>query len=107
MNGPRFSPGVFLVAFCGAYAVFLALDLPLFRYYPLNGDFSWWTTVLEDAGPGMAWYGLLANGAIVAAVAAVVVPGRLAEPVLRGRFWLFPMALMLFTAYLMRQFFVA
>lgn len=106
MSSLRFSPGVFLVAFCCAYAVVFSLDLPLFLYYPLSGDFSWVAVASEGAGPAMAWYGLVASAGIVAAFAAVLVPDRVGDRLLRGYFWLAPVALMLVCVFLLRQFFV-
>ena len=105
MSSLRFSPAVFLIAFCCAYAVVFALDLPLFRYYPLQGEFAWGHVALPDAGPLMAWYGLLASAGIVAAVPAVLVPERIGERLLRGYLWLFPGALMLVCMFLLRRFF--
>jgi len=79
---PRFSPAVFLLAFCCAYAVAFEMDCPLFRYYPLHGDFSWGAGILKGVGPAMTWYGLVAGAGIVAVLAAALVcmtgraPGR-------------------------------
>lgn len=105
MSALRFSPGVFLAAFCCAYAVVFALDLPLFRYYPLPGELTWGLVALQDAGPAMAWYGLVASAAIVAAPIAVLVPDRIADRLLRGYLWLFPVALMLVCVFLLRKLF--
>jgi len=105
MNRSRFSAATFTAVFCVAYIVVFALDLPLFRYWPLNGDWTWGRATLQDAGPAMAWYGLMANAGIVALVAAFVVPDRFATRLLGNRLWLFPMAAMAACVFLLRQFF--
>jgi hypothetical protein len=102
----RFSPTVFAVAFSLVYAVVFAFDRPLFRYYPLHGDFNWGNAVIKDAGPAMSWYGFMADSAIVALIAAVLIPDALADRVLRNKVWLIPGAAMLLVVYLLRQFFV-
>ena len=81
------------------------LDLPLFCYYPLHGDFNWGKAVLKGVGPAMAWYGMMANAALGALVLAVVIPDRLVERSLRNVVWLFPIAAMLVCAFLLRKFF--
>jgi hypothetical protein len=101
----KFSPATFVVAFCILYALVFFLDFPLFRYYPLHGDFNWGKTVLKGVGPAMAWYGLMANAAIGATVLAVVIPDRVLERGLRNYVWLFPVATMLVCAFLLRKFF--
>ena len=101
----RFSPGAFLAAFCCTYAVAFEQDFPLFRYYPLHGDFNWGAAVLKDAGPAITWYGLMANAALVAVFAAVLVPERAAHRLLGGYLWLFPCAAMLECIFLLRHLF--
>ena len=102
----RFSPSVFAVAFCATYALVFGRDWPLFRYYPLNGDFNWGNGLIKDAGPAMSWYGFVADSTIVALVLALLIPEDLAARVLRGRMWLFPCAAMLWSLYLLRQLFL-
>jgi hypothetical protein len=106
MSRLRLAPGPFLVAYCCAYVVVLANDWPLFRYYPLHGDLFWGTQVLKGVGPAMAWYGLMANAAIVALLVAILVPQRVADRTLRNSQWLFPIAAMLACGFLMRRFFL-
>jgi hypothetical protein len=105
MNRSRFSAATFTAVFCVAYIGVFALDFPLFRYWPLHGNWTWGRTPLEDAGPAMAWYGLLANAGIAALVAAVVVPDQFATRLLGNRLWLFPVAAMAACVFLLRQFF--
>jgi hypothetical protein len=97
--------GSFLVAYCCAYIVLLANDWPMFRYYPLHGDFSWGTGMLKGIGPAMAWYGLMANAAVVALVFGLLVPQSVADRVFRNAQWLFPVAALLGCVFLMRRFF--
>lgn len=105
MNRSRFSAAAFAVAFCIAYVVVFALDFPLFRYWPLHGDWTWGRTPLKDAGPAMAWYGLMANAGIAALLAAFIVPDAIATRLLRNRVWLFPIGAMAACVFLLRQFF--
>jgi hypothetical protein len=105
MTGSRFSAAAFTVAFCVAYVAVFALDLPLFRYWPLHGDWTWGRAALKDAGPAMAWYGLMANAAIAALLAAYIVPDALAVRLLGNRVWLFAVAAMGACLFLLRKFF--
>jgi len=105
MNRPWFSPAVFLIAFCCAYVFVFAMDWPLFRYYPLHGDFSWGVRTVGSIGPAMTWYGLLCSAAPLAAIAAVIIPDRVAQHLLAGYLWLFPCVAVLACAYLLRVFF--
>ena len=102
----RFAPATFVVTFCCAYIAVFALDWPLFQYYPLHGDFTWGNEKLTDAGPGMAWYGLLASAGIVATVAALCVPDRMIDGPLHNYLWLFPVGAMLGCVFLLRGLFV-
>ena len=100
----RFAPGTFAVVYCCAYIVAFATDSPLFRYYPLNGDFTWGKQVLAGAGPAMAWYGLMASAVLVALLFAMLVPQRLMDRVFRNTVWIFPVAAMLTSVFLLRRF---
>jgi hypothetical protein len=102
----RISPVVFAIAYCIAYTIVLAFDWPLFKYYPQTGDFTWgWHAPLENAGPSMAWYGLMATAGGVALLCAAVFRDRVVAAVLRNSLWLFPFGAMLACVYLMRIFF--
>ncbi len=105
MSFVRFAPMAFTVVFCAAYGVIFAMDWPLFLYYPLHGDLVWGHETLQGAGPGMAWYGLLASAGLIALPAAVILPDRMVDRVLRDYVWLFPVAAMLVCIYLLRDFF--
>ena len=102
----RFGPIAFAIGFCCAYAIAYWNNLPLFLYYPLHGDFTWGTHVLNAAvaGPGMAWYGFMADATIVALILALLVPDRLFDRLLRNYLWVFPCASMATCVYLLRLF---
>jgi hypothetical protein len=100
----RFAPVVFMIAYCCAYALTFALDWPLFRYYPLHGNFTWGWHTLGASGPAMVWYGLVASAGTVAALLAVCIRDSGAER-LRGYSWLFPAATLLVCCFLLRHFF--
>jgi hypothetical protein len=106
MNRLRFGPTTFAIVFCCAYAVVFAMNSPLFVYYPLHGELHWGAQVLKGAGPAMAWYGLMAKAAIVAVVGAICVPDRALPELLRNCAWLFPIATMLVSVFLLRRLFV-
>ena len=101
----RFSASVFLIVFCCAYVLAFALDYPLFRYYPVHGNFSWGKSPLIGAGPAMAWYGLLANAAIASTVLAICIPDKTIGHLFRNYLWLFPCVAMLASVILLRNFF--
>jgi len=103
----RISPVTFAILYCIAYVAVLAFDAPLFRYYPMESEFSWGAA--HDAakeGPSMAWYGLMASAAVFASIGAAI-------PVLGKRLlalhtvlWLVPLAATLGCIFLMRNFFI-
>jgi hypothetical protein len=101
----HFSPLTFTVVYCCLYVALLATDTPLFRYYPLHGDFNWGPHYLKGVGPAMAWYGLLAGAALPAAVASLLLKDRLAQRLLGNVLWLLPVGAMLSCVYLLRFFF--
>ena len=94
-----------MVAFCCTYICVFALDRPLFRYYPLHGNFSWGKQSLQGIGPAMAWYGLMANASIAATLLAVCVPDRATDRLFRNYLWLFPCGAMLACVFLLRKLF--
>jgi hypothetical protein len=102
-----FAPTIFAIAFSITYAAAYWFNLPLFIYYPEHNIATWGTTVLKNAGPGMVWYGFMADSLIVATLLALLVPDRLADRLFRNYVWLFPVAAMLVCVYLLRVFFTA
>jgi hypothetical protein len=101
---PQFSPVAFTVAYCCAYSLAFALNLPLFIYYPLHGNFSWGRQVLNEVGPPILWYGFVADAIIIGAVASICIPDRPANKVI-NLVWLFPVAAMAICIYLLRRLF--
>jgi hypothetical protein len=94
-----------MIAYCCAYTGAFWMNWPLFLYYPLHGSASWGPRSLNAAGPAMAWYGLLADAAIVATVAASCVPDRVLGRQVRNRLWIFPLGAIVGCVVLLRQFF--
>ncbi len=99
---PRFSTVAFSLVFSLAYLVALSFDGALFRYYPLTGQFTWGHVSLTDAGPAMAWYGLLATAAVAALPAALLLPQATLAARLRNLLWVLPVVALLGSAWLMR-----
>jgi hypothetical protein len=102
----RASPVVFGVVYCIAYVIVLSMDAALFKYYPQTGDFSWGWQTLEGVGPGMAWYGLMANAGIAALVLSFVVPDQKLAASMKNTLWVFPLFAMVGCLYLMKHFFL-
>ena len=102
----KFSPVTFSLVFALAYAAAFWFNQPLFLYYPLHGDFTWGAAVKPNAGPAMAWYGLMADSFIAASVLALIIPDRVVDRLFRNYLWLFPCAAMLICLYLLRLFFL-
>lgn len=102
----RFAPAVFMLVYCAVYVAAVATDLPAFRYYPLEGRLNWGPGKVTGIGPAMAWYGIMAEAAIVGAVAAVIVPDGWLRRALRNFLWLIPLAALGACVFLMRIFFL-
>jgi len=92
-----------MVSFCCAYGFVFAMNWPLFIYYPLHGNFFWGPRAHTGLGPGMVWYGLMGSAGLVALLAALVIPERVAERTLGSYIWLFPVAAVLVYIFLLRQ----
>lgn len=105
MSKLRVSPAVFLIVFCCAYVVAFAMNWPLFRYYPLHGEFAWGPGDRAGAGPAMIWYGQLCSAAVIAVVPALVVPDSAVPNIFRGYLWVFPIAAMAACGFLLRALF--
>jgi hypothetical protein len=103
MSGFRMHPAVFMVAYCVAYAFVFAKEWPLFRYYPLHGDFAWAPKTLSGVGPAMAWYGLMASAALIALIVTILVPQSFSERLSGSFLWVFPVGTMLVSVFLLRE----
>jgi hypothetical protein len=102
----RFAPITFMVVFCIVYAIVFWNNTPLFLYYPQPAVFHLGFAPMKDAvGPAMAWYGLMADAGILAAVCAILIPDAFLDRALRNFLWLFPCGTMLVCVYLLRVFF--
>lgn len=102
----QFGPITFGMVFCIAYAVVFWLNVPLFMYFPQVGLFNWGYKVVPNVGPGMAWYGLMADSAIIALPLAYLVPDRFLDKMLRNYMWVVPVAAMLVCLFLLRKLFL-
>lgn len=102
----RFSPAAFMLAYCLAYVVAVAADLPAFRYYPLTGHLNWGPGAVKGAGPGMAWYGVMAEAGLAGLVAAVVLPDRWLQRPFWNVLWIIPVGALAALVFLMRIFFL-
>ena len=102
----RFSPVTFAVAFAIAYAVFFWFNLPMFLYYPQVGLLHWGWTAVPSVGPGMAWFGLMADAALIGLVAAFVLPRSLVERPLHNFVWVIPIIAMVVYAIILRNWFL-
>lgn len=87
MRSGWFSARMFSLMFGLCYALAIAIDLPLFRYYPLVERFSLHDQVDRSLGPAMTWYGWIVAAAIPAALLAIVVPNRLADRIPEQVLW--------------------
>lgn len=100
----KFSLPWFTVAFSVAYIFVFAMDLALFLYYPLVGEFH-----LGEArgavGPAMHWYGLVASAAIVGGATGLFARDHWIPSVLIPYLWLAPLATLMASAFLLRNFF--
>lgn len=107
MTRLRLAAAPFAIGYSCAYAVVFAYDWPLFIYFPLVGEWYWGGEILPEKGPGMAWYGLMASAAIAGAVFAALLPSRLSERLTNhpwsNYLWVFPLASMLVSVFLLRQ----
>jgi hypothetical protein len=102
---PTFSPALFTATFCCVYIAAFFFDWPMFRYYPLHGDFSWGPGMLTEVGPAMSWYGYLSMAVAGGLIIAMIVPDRVL-PRWLGFLWLFPLSAMLICVLLLRRFFL-
>ncbi len=96
----------FSILYCIAYVVVLSQDWPLFLYYPEENAFAWGWNLLEDVGPGITWYGLMATASLIALPVSLLIPGKVLLQRLDGFLWLIVVGAMIGCVYLMRIFFM-
>jgi len=99
-----FSPAAFLVAYCCVYILALAFDLPLFRYYPLHGQFCWGSQHLANQGPAIVWYGIEADAGLLGALGGLLA-GGFNDRRLSDLLWLVPASAMGVTVFMLRSLF--
>jgi len=104
MSRFKFAAAPFLILYCSAYACVFANNWPLFTYYPLVREFTWGPTALSGKGPAMGWYGLIATAGIFAGIVTILIPPRLSERLAGNHLWVFPVASMLVSVFLLRRF---
>lgn len=85
------SARVFSLVFGIAYALAVYINYPLFRYYPLTGQFSLRDLPDKTLGPAMNWYGWIAIALVPTVVIAFIVPRRFADRIPAGVFWVLPL----------------
>ena len=98
----RPAPCVFMLAYSAAYAFSFAMDWPLFRYYPLRGDFNWGAGVLKGVGPAITWYGLMADSLLFGFVMSMLIPDRVLGHFVMSKAWIVPLCTLAFAIYLLR-----
>ncbi len=94
---PRFNVFslTFGVVYLGLFFLNEFFQISLFGYYPVLGGFFHERLPLETAGPAILWYGWLFGAAVVALVAALVTPRRLAEWLGQKPVWVVTTALLI------------
>jgi hypothetical protein len=102
----QFGPITFGVVFSIAYAAVFVLNMPLFMYFPQVGLFNWGNGVVPNAGPGMAWYGLMATSALIALPLSFLVPDRFLDKILHNYVWVVPVVAMLVCLYQLKNWFL-
>ena len=100
----------FAVVFAAVFAVIYTLavwkNYALFTYHPALNQFGIGVEKAKD-GPAMYWYGWMATAGLAglaAGVAASLVPA--ARRIWLGLAWLVPLGAMLFSAWLLRGYFL-
>ncbi len=88
---------VYFLAFYFSWAPFL--------YYPEQGAFHI-SPQLPSAGPPILWYGWCTAAALVSAVAAAIVPGKLVQKWSPAVFWIVPALLLLVVFFYEKRWFL-
>ena len=95
------SARVFSLVFGIVYAIAITGNYPLFRYYPAVGRFSLTDLADKTLGPAMSWFGWMGWAFVIAAVAAAIVPRKLADRIPGSAFWI--VALLMFAGGFYRE----
>ncbi len=84
MNRRLYSAPAFSVTFGLGYAIAVAANQPLFRYYPLVAAFRCTTSRRRPSVRAMAWYGWISLAALFAGIVTPLIPKRVGGPYARG-----------------------
>ena len=90
----RLSRSWFTLGFCLAYPLVIALDWPVFVYFPQSRHFHWGSAT-NDVGPAMHWYGLMASASLAGLMLALLCPEKWVAGRRRRWWWMVPMVSML------------
>jgi hypothetical protein len=104
MKKLRGNPGVFMISYAAAYAFAFFMDWPMFRYYPLHGNFNWGRQIQSGMGPAITWYGLLADAVLFAIIVSITVADRAISGLIKSYAWIVPAGAMILSVYLLRNF---
>jgi hypothetical protein len=76
-----------------------------FRYYPVLGGFYHEAQPLQTSGPAILWYSWLFGAAVIAVIAALIVPSSWSERLGNGWVWAIPAALLIVILFYERHWF--
>ena len=96
---------VFSLIFGTVYTLAFYFNWPLFRFYPLVGEFHVGDPG-KEAGPPILWYGWLAAAALVALPVAFAIPRRWSNRLSPTWSWLMPALLVLMVLIYEKRWFV-
>ncbi len=94
---------VFSIAFMLGYQIDDWLNLPLIRYYPNIGAWSWGWARIPGGHNTIGWYGWIAWGLIAGVVVTALyalIPRSITEKITWSRFWVVPIGTAIFALYI-------
>jgi hypothetical protein len=100
-------PMVFTMTWCIVYVLAVELNLALYTYHPVLGEFGLWAQAPRE-GPAMYWYGWLATSGAAASILGLAA-GHLPLPIDRLPAWLswaIPICAMLAFIWILHGFFL-
>ena len=107
MSSNFFSARVFTLVFGLGYTAAIFGDFPMFRYYPLTGQFSLHDLTDPALGPAMTWYGWIATAAVLATIIAAIIPKRFGDLLPAAVIWIVPIVMIAAAWYQEREWFLA
>lgn len=101
---------VFSAVFAVIYLACMYFNIALFSYFPRLHEWFWLTVTNPGpkSGPGMYWYGWIANaviGASVIATLSLLVPARVSDRAASLSSWAAPSAVILVLLFILRGWF--